>query len=110
MEDGDEAIRSNIGVIVLQNQMWVLIIKSKRFAISHNLAIPQALTYMWSSPSFNKPSFRLATNGSNFVFLKLSKQNAPKYAFSKDFSLINRRNDLYDVLKILKRLGTLSIQ
>ncbi len=68
-------------------------------------ALPQALSYMLSSP--NRPCFGLITNGSDFVFIKLDQTEQPVYATSKVFSLLAPGNELVDVLRVLKHLGQL---
>ena len=103
-EDEGEIVQGRIDVLVLQNQLWILAIESKRGSFSLEPAIPQALAYMMANPSPDKPAFGLVTNGSNFRFIKLTKQDIPQYALSDEF-IIDRRNDLYIVLSILKRLG-----
>lgn len=45
-----------------------------------------------------------------FVFVKLMQQDTPQYAFSDQFSLWRRENQLYKVLSILKKLGQLISQ
>ncbi len=48
----------------------------------------------------------MVTNGDGFLFIKLVRQPNPSYALSDDFSLFTQsRNELYDVLRIMKRLG-----
>lgn len=47
---------------------------------------------------------RLVLNGSEFVFLKLVQDDVPPFALSNLFSLLNRGNDLYHILRVLKRL------
>ena len=84
-------------------------IESKRGSFSLEPAIPQALAYMMANPNSDKPVFGLVTNGSNFRFIKLTKQDTPQYALSDEF-IIDRTNDLYIVLSILKRLGTFLTQ
>jgi predicted type IV restriction endonuclease len=44
-EDTKEIIKGKIDVLVIQNQLWLLIIESKRSSFSLAKAIPQALTY-----------------------------------------------------------------
>lgn len=61
---------------------------------------------MLANPNINRPTFALGTNGSNFIFLKMSKQGTPQYATSYEFTL-RRGYDLYILLKILKRLAQL---
>ncbi|MCM0594440.1 MAG: type I restriction endonuclease [Gloeotrichia echinulata IR180] len=104
-EDEGKIIRGRIDVLVIQQQLWLLVIESKRASFSVLEAIPQALTYMLGNPHEEKPVFGLVTNGSHFLFLKLAKLNTFKYALSDEFTLLKRENELYQVLKILKKLG-----
>ncbi len=107
-EDEQEILRGKIDVLVLHKQLWVTVIESKWTRFNVWEALPQALFYMMGSPNTDKPTFGFATNGSEFLFIKLVKQDAPRYALASNlFSLINRGNDLYDVLSVLKRLGEL---
>lgn len=103
-EDEGEVVQGRIDVLVIQKQLWVLVIESKQAGFSLKPAIPQALAYMMANPNPDKPAFGLVTNGSNFIFIKLTKQEPSQYAFSDEFTL-RRGNDLYGVLSILKRLG-----
>lgn len=105
-EEG-EIVQGRIDVLVLRNQLWILVVESKRTSFSSELARPQALAYMLANPDSEKPTFGLVTNGFNFIFIKLVKQGTPQYALSNQFSLVNRGNDLYGVLSVLKRLGQL---
>ncbi|WP_367290738.1 hypothetical protein [Laspinema palackyanum] len=41
--------------------------------------------------------------------MKLQYQEFPQYELSSVFSLLPRRNQLYEVLEILKRLGQMAI-
>ncbi|HAJ59116.1 MAG TPA: hypothetical protein DCP31_07540 [Cyanobacteria bacterium UBA8543] len=62
---------------------------------------------MMGSPHPEKLIFGLITNGRFLIFIKMTRQDAPKYALSKVFSILNPGNDLYEVLKVLKQLGEL---
>ncbi|MEH2335640.1 type I restriction endonuclease [Nostoc sp.] len=104
-EDEEEIIRGRIDVLVIQEKLWLLVIESKRASFSLLEAVPQALVYMLANPSQDKPNFGLVTNGSDFIFLKLTKQNQPRYAISDQFTLLNRKNELYQVLSVLKNLS-----
>jgi len=108
-EDEGFVIRGKIDVLVLQDRFWVIVIESKRAKFSLEPGIPQALAYMLANPNPEKPLFGLVTNGSNFIFLKLVKQDVPYYALSDEFTL-RRGNDLYTVLGILKRLSQVLIE
>lgn len=105
-EDEGTIIKGKIDVLVLQEQLWILVIEAKKAQFSLEPGIPQALAYMLDHPHPEKPIFRLVTNGSNFIFIKLIKQERSLYALSDEFTL-RRANDLYIVLSILKQLGKL---
>lgn len=102
--DADEVVRGRIDVLVLNRQLWLLVIESKRPALDVMTAVPQALTYMLGNPNARQPSYGLVTNGNTFLFVKLGRQ--PQYGFSRLFSLLNPGNELYPVLAILRQLGT----
>lgn len=108
-EDEGQIMQGRIDVLVLQSQLWILVIESKRGSFSLEPAIPQALAHMMGNPNPEKPAFGLVTNGSNFIFMKLTKQDTPQYALSDEFTL-RRGNDLYNVLSILKRIGAVLLQ
>lgn len=105
LEDEDELVRGRIDILVLQERFWVLAIESKEAGFSLKEAIPQALVYMVTALNLDKPVFGLTTNGSEFRFLKLVKQEVSNYALSDLFTVQRRENDLYQVLRILKRIG-----
>ena len=105
-EDDGIAIRGRIDVLVLKEAFWLLVIESKRAEFSLRVGIPQALTYMLATPNSERPLYGLVTNGSNFVFLKLVRQDTPFYARSKEF-LLEEDGQLGQVLQILKRLAAL---
>ncbi|WP_341526094.1 type I restriction endonuclease [Nostoc sp. UHCC 0302] len=104
-EDEGEIIRGRIDILVIQEQFWLLVIESKRSSFSLLEAVPQALVYMLANPTQNKPAFGLVTNGSDFIFLKLTQENQQKYALSDQFTLLKRKNELHQVLSILKNLS-----
>ncbi len=108
VQDRDEIIKGDLDILVVQNQFWVLIIEAKRPKISLDACMAQTLAYMLANPS-DKPSFALLTNGSNFMFFKLIKQDIAYYDVSNLFSLFNRGNDLYTVLRVIKHIGQIII-
>ncbi|MDB9459408.1 restriction endonuclease subunit R [Dolichospermum circinale CS-545/17] len=105
VENEDEVIRGKIDVLVIQQQLWLLVIESKKPTFSLLEAIPQALTYMLANPHPTKPLFGLVMNGSDFIFIKFSQINQAQYALSDQFTLLKRENELYQVFRILKKLG-----
>ncbi|QFS48082.1 type I restriction enzyme HsdR N-terminal domain-containing protein [Nostoc sphaeroides] len=105
-EDEGTIIRGRIDILVFHPPFWVLVIEAKRADYSLVVAIPQALAYMLADATSAKPVFGFVTNGSEFQFIKLTKQVTPRYALSYTLSL-NRRDDLYTVVKVLKHLAGL---
>jgi hypothetical protein len=108
-EDEGEVIQGSIDVLVIQQQLWVTVIEAKNSEFSLTKALPQALAYMLACPQLDKPLFGLVLNGSEFLFIKLVRNNRPEYGLSDLFSLLNRGNDLYKVLQVLKRLQILML-
>ncbi len=97
-------IRGRIDILVLKQQLWVLVIESKRAEFSPKVGIPQALSYMLAAPQDIHPLYGLVTNGTDFVFLKLGQQELPYYARSRQF-VLGQDNDLERVLQIMKHLA-----
>jgi hypothetical protein len=105
LEEPEETIRGFIDALVVQEQLWILVVESKRTSIPVPAALPQLLAYMLATPRKDKPAFGMATNGDEFVFLKLVFGDILQYDISRTFSLFPRRHDLGEVLQIMKRLG-----
>jgi Type I restriction enzyme R protein N terminus (HSDR_N) len=106
LEDEDEIIKGYIDILTLKDDLWVLVIESKRTQVDVMSALSQLLFYMLNNPNPVQETFGLMTNGREFVFIKLTQQETPKYAYSKAFDIQTRENELYSVLSILKRLGS----
>jgi len=106
-QDGTETVRGQIDVLVLQNALWVVVIEAKSIQYDVMMALPQALTYMISSPqrSPDKDLFGIITNGREFRFIKLNSEAELTYTLSKVFSLSETENHLYDVLQTLKAIA-----
>ncbi|ETW98339.1 MAG: type I restriction endonuclease subunit R [Candidatus Entotheonella factor] len=102
-QDAGLAVHGRIDVLVLKDQLWLLIIESKRAEFSLKVGIPQTLAYMLAKPQ-PQPLFGMVTNGSNFVFLKLISQDTPRYARSDEF-ILEQGSDLKVVLQSLKRVA-----
>jgi len=107
--DEETIIKRPIDILIFKPEFWITVIERKRTQYSLEAAIPQALAYMLSNPQPDKPVLGFVTNGGEYRFLKLTKQNRPKYAQSDLFS-IDSRNDLYTVLRVLKRMAQLVSQ
>ena len=107
-EDDGVIIEGQIDALALFEQLWVLVIESKQAAFSLEVGRPQLLAYMLANPNSDKPTYGLLTNGGSFIFLKLVKEPTPQYALSRLFYIFNPGNDLYWVLRVLKRFGQLA--
>ena len=105
IEEPEATIRGFIDVLVVQEKLWIFVVESKRNSIPVVAAIPQLLAYMLTTPHRDKSVFGMATNGDEFIFIKLAITDKPEYDVSRTFSLFPRRHELAEVLQILKRLG-----
>jgi hypothetical protein len=104
LADQDEILRGRIDTLIIQQQFWVLGIESKS-TIAFSIALPQAMTYMMANPYPDHPVYGLVSNGDEFMFIKMLTHGIPQYDLSNVFSLlIPRRNQLYDILQILKQI------
>jgi hypothetical protein len=97
----DRVYQGRIDSLILQEQLWIVLVESKRTSFSAELALPQALAYMVANPQRESPTYGLVSNGAYSIFIKLHQS---QYSFSDDFSLNRRQNELYGVLQILNRL------
>ncbi|WP_250125370.1 PD-(D/E)XK nuclease family protein [Chroococcidiopsis sp. CCMEE 29] len=106
--DNGEILRGRIDALVLQDKLWIVLIESKKTTFDLELAIPQSLAYMAAHSEPEQPLYGMVTNGSSYLFVKtLSKQ----YGISDLFATRSQyRNNLYEVLRILKHLGQLILQ
>lgn len=109
LEDEGVIIKGQIDVIAVCDQFWVVVIESKQAAFSLEAGRSQLLTYMLGNPHPEQTTYGLILNGSSFRFLKSVRGETSKYAVSKIFDLFNPGNDLYDVLRVLKRLAELAV-
>jgi hypothetical protein len=101
----DETVKGFIDTLVVNDRLWILSVESKRTSIPVPAALPQLLSYMLAAPASGQPMFGMATNGDEFVFLKLQSGAAPQYDVSRTFSLFPRRHELGEVVRILDHLG-----
>jgi hypothetical protein len=108
-EDEGVIIKGKIDTLVLKDQFWVMVIESKQAEYSIERGLAQILVYMLANPYSDKPSFGMITSGGEFIFVKLLQGNPPRYALSKGFLIRNPGNELYDVLRILKRFTNLAL-
>ncbi|MEM9273388.1 MAG: type I restriction endonuclease subunit R [Cyanobacteria bacterium P01_F01_bin.143] len=109
VEEKDEILRGRIDTLVIAQQFWVLIVESKS-TIAFPVALPQIMTYMMANPNPERPVYGLIGNGDEFMFIKMSTQDVPQYDLSNIFYLLlPRRNQLQDILRILKQIAKIMI-
>ncbi|MEM8637748.1 MAG: type I restriction endonuclease subunit R [Cyanobacteria bacterium P01_G01_bin.54] len=100
-----ETLRGRIDFLVISRGLWVAVLESKGTEINVDVALPQVLAYMMTSPEPQRPRFGLVTNGGEFFFVKVMGVETPQYDVSRVFSHLPLRNELYEVLRILQQIG-----
>jgi hypothetical protein len=105
LEDSEEVLQGRLDVLVLQEQFWVVVLESKKTALSVWSALPQTLAYLMANPQPRQPSFALMTNGDDSVFVKLTQTDGRQYNFSRVFAALTSNQELYGILRILKRMS-----
>ena len=105
IDDGEEILRGRIDILILQNQLWVIVLECKKTTISTRSALPQALAYMMANPDLDKPRFGMLTNGDDVLFVKLRDQPTPEYGLSRAFSIYTVPSELRSAFQVLKHLG-----
>ena len=103
LKDSEEILQRRLDVLVLEDQLWVVVLKSKKTALSIWPALPQTLAYLMASPQPELPRFSMMTNGDNSVFVKLAPSGPRQYDFSRVFAALTSNQELYRTLQILKR-------
>lgn len=109
VKEKDENLRGPIDTLVIAQQLWVLIVESKS-TIAFSVALPQLMTYMMANPYPERPVYGMIGNGNEFMFIKMLTEVNPQYDLSNIFYLLlPRRNQLYDVLSILKQIAKIMV-
>jgi hypothetical protein len=103
--DDGKVFRGFIDVLVLHQNLWALVVESKRNTFSLEVARPQVLTYMLANPHPDRAAFGLISNGVNFRLLKLLGH---QYGESDEFYLGNQ-GDMERLLQVLKQVGQAAI-
>lgn len=104
LTDSEEVLQGRLDVLVLKDQFWVIVLESKKTALSVWSALPQTLAYLIANPHPELPSYGLMTNGDDSVFVKLAQTPNRQYNFSRVFAALTSNQELYGVLQILKRI------
>ncbi len=103
--DNDEILRGRIDALVMLEKLWIVLIESKKTTFDLELVIPQTLAYMAANPKPEQPLYGMVANGSSYLFIKILEK---QYGVSDLFTTRSPyRNNLHQVLKILKHFGSL---
>lgn len=102
LEDPQEILQGRIDVLVLLEHLWVVVLESKKTALSVWGALPQTLAYLMANPDSDRPVFGLVTNGDEILFVKVDRG---EYAVSRVFSPFVSQSELEAALQILQHLG-----
>jgi hypothetical protein len=105
LDDGEEVLQGRMDVLVLLNRFWVVVLESKKTALSVWAALPQTLAYLMANPQPEQPSFGLVTNGDDILFVKLGQTEQRYYSLSRIFAPFTSSRELYGALQVLKRIG-----
>lgn len=105
LNDGEEVLQGRMDVLVLLNQLWVVVLESKKTALSVWTALPQTLAYLMANPQPEHSSFGMVTNGDDILFVKLVRSQSRQYALSRVFAPFTSSRELYSALQILKRIS-----
>ncbi|MDY6939686.1 MAG: type I restriction endonuclease subunit R [Cyanobacteriota bacterium] len=102
IEDGDRILEGLIDILVVRQQLWLVVVETKRYGFSVMQALPQTLAYMMGN-SEREVGYGFITTGEDYLFVKLDRQQH-QYDISDKFTLSTRRgNQLYSVVGILKQ-------
>jgi hypothetical protein len=107
LADSEEVLQGRLDVLVLKEQVWVVVLESKKTALSVWSALPQTLAYLMANPHPDNPSFALMTNGDDSVFVKLSQAEGRQYNVSRVFAALTSMQELQGILQGLKQLSNL---
>lgn len=98
-------LEGRIDALTLLEQFWLVIIEGKRGGFNVLQAVPQTLAYMAATSHSERPVFGLVTNGYDYLFVKMVRQDRREFALSHNFTLLsNQHNNLFRVARILKHL------
>jgi hypothetical protein len=112
-DENEKILRGRIDSLIIQNQLWVIVVEAKHFGFSVLQALPQTLAYMMANPEPTNPCFGMITTGEDYLFVKVDRSQSQAtqtplntYGKSYKFTLLSdETNNLHRVARVLKRLG-----
>ncbi|MEO0376242.1 MAG: type I restriction endonuclease subunit R [Cyanobacteria bacterium P01_A01_bin.17] len=109
LEDSEEVLQGRLDVLVLKDQLWVVILESKKTALSIWSALPQTLAYLMTNPHPKLPRFGMMTNGDDSVLVKLALSDPQRqYSFSRVFAALTSDQETYRTLQILQHIARIT--
>jgi hypothetical protein len=100
--DSEETLQGRIDLLVLQDQLWIIVLESKKTMLSVWSALPQTLAYLMASPNTDLPNFGMLTNGDDIVFVKLENKH---YAISRVFAPLSTQSELESACRVLCKIA-----
>jgi len=105
LDDGEDVLQGRLDILVLLNQFWVVVLESKKTALSVWTALPHTLAYLMANPHPNQPSLGMIMNRDEILFVKRVQHSQNYYALSRVFSPFISKHEVYKALQVLKRIG-----
>ncbi len=103
-EDDGVIIRGTLDILIVRHDVWVMVIESKKAEYSIEAGLGQLLAYLLAHPNSSGVCYGLLASGSDFIFIKLVRdEQGVRYGTSDQFGM-RRSGDIYQVFRILKRL------
>ena len=103
--EGAVTLEGRIDALTVQEQFWLVIIEGKRGGFNVLRAVPQVLAYLSASPHPEHLVFGLVTNGYDYLFVKLVRQDRREFVLSPNFTLLSdEQRNLFQVARILEHL------
>ncbi len=103
-EDDGIIIKGTLDILIIRHNVWVMVIESKKAEYSIEAGLGQLLAYLLAHPNPSGVCYGLLASGSDFIFIKLVRdEQGVRYGTSDQFAM-RRSGDIYQVFRILKRL------
>jgi predicted type IV restriction endonuclease len=106
-DEPDTPIQGKIDILVIQEDLWILVIESKPARLDVTVGVPQALSYLLSASSTQSTLYGMVTNGREVLFLTCDRHSPPHYSYSATYRLLENAQERTQVLQGLKYLGTM---
>jgi hypothetical protein len=105
--DSEETLQGRIDILILRDQLWIIVLESKKTMLSVWSALPRTLAYLMANPHRNYPMFGMLTNGDDIVFVKIENQ---KYGISRVFAPLTAQGELEIACRVLRKIAEICKQ